>query len=89
MNRLQRWFADRDRAEEQAVIRAIGMLRPSQASAYPPIGRLAGLGPGKVHVVLARLEGSGRVTSDWADGPHPRRRLYRVVSATSRSEAGS
>lgn len=80
MNRLQKWFAARDLANEQAVIRAIGMLRPSQASGVP-IGRLAGMGPGKVHVVLARLEGSGRVVSDWVDGPFPRRRVYRVVDA--------
>lgn len=80
MNRLQKWFAARDRAEEQAVIKAIGMLRPSQASGYP-ISRLANMGSGKVYVVLARLEASGRVRSEWVDGPRPRRRVYRVGEA--------
>jgi hypothetical protein len=32
-----------------------------------------------MHVALARLEGTGRIVSDWEDGPHPRRRLYRLA----------
>lgn len=66
------------------MLGAIAMLRPSQASGYP-ISRLADLGPGQTHVVLARLEGRGVLTSQWADGPHPQRRLYRVAKAEVRS----
>ena len=30
---------------------------------------------------LFKLEKAGRVTSDWASGPVPRRRLYRLAEA--------
>lgn len=80
MNPIQQWRADRRVAQEQAVIRAIGMLRPSQAGGYP-IHRLAHIGVGQTYVVLARLEGAGRITSEWADMEPPRRRVYRVVRA--------
>lgn len=74
------WRVQRRRAQEERVIRAIGMLRPSKASAFP-ISLLARMGPGSAHPVLARLEGAGRVVSEWVDGPYPRRRVYRVVEA--------
>jgi DNA-binding PadR family transcriptional regulator len=70
--------------DERRVLAAIAMLRPSQASGYP-ISRLAHMGVGKVYAVLARLERSGRVASDWADGPYPRRRLYRATQVGVRS----
>lgn len=79
---IRAWRASRRMREETAVIRAIGQLRPSHASGYL-IGRLAGMGPGRVHPILARLEASGRVVSGWADGPSPRRRVYRVLRAES------
>lgn len=81
------WLADRiERQIERdtvAVVRAIRMLRPSQASGWP-ISRLAHIGVGRTYVVLVRLEDSGRVVSSWADGPPPRRRLYRLVSEVLR-----
>lgn len=80
MNAFSKWSAERRLRDEQAVIKAIRMLRPSQASAYP-ISRLAHIGPGKVHAVLHGLERSGQVVSEWNDGPFPRRRLYRLVSS--------
>jgi len=75
------WRAERRRRQEAAVIRAIGMLRPSQASGVP-IALLAHMGAGAVHPTLARLEASGRVTSGWGEQAFPggpRRRVYRVV----------
>jgi hypothetical protein len=65
---------------EQRVIAAIGQLRPEFAT-LGRIARLAYLGPGSVVGILARLEGSGEVVSDWADGPYPRRRVYSVVKS--------
>ena len=80
MRTFAQWQADRRRSDEAAVLRAIQMLRPSHASGWP-IWRLAGIGLGRTYGALARLEASGRVESEWADGPHPRRRLYRVASS--------
>lgn len=79
LNRLARRRDARAQADAAAVLAAIRMLRPSCASGYP-IGRLARISPGRVHVALARLEREGRVASRWASGPPwPRRRLYREV----------
>lgn len=43
--------------------------------------KAAELGPAQIYVVLAHLEGSGRVTSEWAqpDGEGLRRRRYSVA----------
>lgn len=68
---------ERDALDERAVLTAIEMLRPEVASIYP-IGRLARIGWGRTTAALARLGVDGRVTSRWAGGPAPRRRLYSV-----------
>lgn len=44
----------------------------------------AGLSSGSLYPELARLEQDGRVTSRWADGPEPRRRLYRLAEEGNR-----
>lgn len=54
-------------------------LRQIGETPVPPLADLAGVGVGRVYVVLARLEGSGRVVSRWADTAPPRRRLYRLA----------
>lgn len=77
---LKSWRAARRDRDELAVILAIGMLRPSRAGGYP-ISRLARLGPARTYAILAGLEASGRVVSEWSAGPKPRRRVYRVVNA--------
>jgi hypothetical protein len=64
--------------DEAAVLNAIRLLRPSRASGWPIWG-LAEIGAGRTYVALARLERAGRITSGWADGPTPRRRLYQVA----------
>lgn len=74
-----RWRENRQRRDEKAVLAAIGMLRPSRASGYP-ISRLAHIGVARAYPALARLENSGRVVSEWAEGSKPRRRVYRAVS---------
>lgn len=84
MSFLNDWRTKRHAADEQKVLRALGMLRPSNASGWP-ICRLAQMGPGRTYPALARLEARGAVTSDWTDGPDPRRRIYRVVTSGVRS----
>jgi DNA-binding PadR family transcriptional regulator len=78
---MKSWLARRRRAKEMRVLRAITMLRPEWASAYP-ISRLAEVGSGYVFVILARLEADGRVRSEWGAEIHPglRRRLYSLTT---------
>lgn len=84
MGFLAEWRTQRARRDEAAVLQAIRMLRPSQASGYP-IHRLAGIGVGRVYPALARMEADGRVVSEWEQPQpflnefRPRRRLYRVT----------
>lgn len=90
----KQWRDRRRRRDETAVLQAIRLLRPEQASAVP-ISRLAGFGVGRVYPALARMEADGRVMSGWEPPSaflsefRPRRRLYRVNgSVTVRVEAG-
>lgn len=80
---LRRSSAARQLRDDNAVLDAIRMLRPSRAYGFP-IARLARLSPSRTNVALARLEEAGQVTSDWADGPWPRRRLYKVQREVAR-----
>lgn len=66
------------RRRQQAELLVIGALTDGEAPGFT-LMRRTGLGPGRLYVALARLEGTGRIASDWADGPHPRRRLYRLT----------
>lgn len=84
MGFLHDWRTKRRREDERKVLNALGMLRPSRASAWP-ISRLALMNMNQAFVVLARLEGRGTVTSEWVEGPHPRRHVYRVAKAEVRS----
>ncbi|AEV86687.1 hypothetical protein ACWT_5670 [Actinoplanes sp. SE50] len=72
------------RYDEQRVLQAIRMLRPSQAGGYP-IGRLAHISQPRVHAALDRLQAAGVVASEWEPGPvsefRPRRRLYRIAGS--------
>jgi hypothetical protein len=88
MRTFRQWLTARHLLDEEAVLTAIGMLRPSQAFGFPII-RLTGLGPGRTYAALARLERVSRVASDWeTPGPardaSPRRRLYRIVREADR-----
>ena len=79
----RRWREQRHRHDEFQVLRAIRMLRPSQAAAYP-IARLAHMSPVRVYAALERLEAAGSVGSDWEQptaflNGRPRRRLYRIA----------
>jgi uncharacterized protein (DUF433 family) len=69
------WRAER-RNRKLDLVRAALSAHPDAPS--PVIARCAGIGPARVYVYLAELETAGEVTSRWADGPYPRRRLYRL-----------
>ena len=43
------------------------------------ITQAAEIGPGRVMVCLAQLEGEGWVTGEFQAGPYPRRRFYRLT----------
>jgi PadR family transcriptional regulator PadR len=66
--------------------RVLGALlqRPDQELFGGDITHLAGLRPGTVHPVLARLEGVGWLTSRWEDlaasEDRPPRRVYRLTA---------
>lgn len=66
----------RNRWIEEALVAAALREQPD-LSGYP-LAKRTGIGTGQIYVVLARMESDGRVTSRWADGPPPRRRLYRL-----------
>jgi hypothetical protein len=40
------------------------------------LARCAGVSPARLHVYLAQLEAQDAISSDWAEGPYPRRRRY-------------
>lgn len=71
-------FERRRREQQTRVIQAIDWLRPECASGYR-IACLARVGVGRTYAILAHLEATGVVRSEWVAGPYPRRRVYAVV----------
>lgn len=70
-----------ERRRQQAQLIVIGALfGQGELTTYQVMER-TGLSPGRLIVALAALEGAGRVSSRWQDGPYPRRRLYRYAFA--------
>ncbi len=43
------------------------------------LGAFSGLSSGQLYPVLFRMEREGKIASAWADGPYPRRRIYRPL----------
>jgi DNA-binding PadR family transcriptional regulator len=62
----------------QAELMIIGALTEGEHSGFM-LAQRTGLNPGRVYVALARLEGTGRIKSDWEQGTYPRRRFYRLA----------
>lgn len=60
----------------------IGALTEGELPGYT-LRKRTHLRAGRLYPALARLEGTGRIKSDWQDGPYPRRRLYRLAEAAS------
>ena len=71
-----RWREAR-RADARALV-AFALRAHPEAPALV-LARCAGVSIGRLYVALAELEVSGEVTARWADGPSPRRRLYRLA----------
>jgi DNA-binding PadR family transcriptional regulator len=71
----------RRRQAELLVIGALAEIQPGTLSGYP-LMKATGLSSGRLYEALTRLEGAGRITSQWADMPYPRRRLYRLAAGT-------
>lgn len=69
------------RRRQQAELIVVGALTDGELSGYPLMKR-TGLGPGRLYDALARLEDAGRITAAWAEGPRPRRRVYRLAAET-------
>ncbi len=76
---IRQWRQRRaDRLDDKAVLVTallahVGPLTATGLQRYVR-GSFVGL-----YRVLERLEGCGRVESDWIDGPYPRRRVYRLA----------
>jgi hypothetical protein len=70
-----------ERRRQQAQLIVIGALIGQGELTTTQLTQRTGLSLFRLHVALAGLEGAGRVTSRWQDGPYPRRRLYRYAFA--------
>jgi DNA-binding transcriptional ArsR family regulator len=70
-----------ERRRQQAQLIVIGALLGQGELTTTQLTQRTGLTIGRLHVALAALEGAGRVTSRWQNGPYPRRRLYRYAFA--------
>jgi hypothetical protein len=79
INPIRRWL-DRRRADDEARIEFVLHASPDLPGLQ--IAHWTRIGIGRLHVVLARMETAGRVTSRWEPGPYPRRRLYQLAQPT-------
>ncbi len=78
--RVKAWLEERRRADDQAVLDAIAMLRPDCAALYP-IHRLAHLRVTRVMLALERLDAAGQITR--SSGPSRWRYIYKLTSETT------
>jgi len=60
-----------------AEINILSVLRDGPLSSAK-LGEHTRLGPARMYPALFRLEESGKIISHFADGPEPRRRIYRI-----------
>ena len=79
MSWRSRRFA-RQAAEMDRLIEAL-LVHPNSPASR--LAQCAGTGSVKVHVYLAQLEAQDAIVAAWADGPYPRRRLYRLSGRAS------
>jgi DNA-binding PadR family transcriptional regulator len=62
-------------AERERRILELLAREPMSAQALADFGEMSA---GQVYPALAKLEAEGVIISLWADGPYPRRRIYRL-----------
>jgi DNA-binding PadR family transcriptional regulator len=80
-------MAIRERRQRQARLLILGALSGHVELAGWDLIQTTGLNAGRLYVALAQLERTGRITSRWAEGAPPRRRLYEIVQTECRREA--
>lgn len=85
---LTEWQAlpRRERKRRTDEGRIVAALREAGEMSGFPLIEATGLGSGRLYITLARMENGGRGVSRWADGPYPRRRLYRLPGAPVKEE---
>lgn len=70
-----RFFGMFREPSQDAIISALATGAKSGAELSKELGVLSGW----LYPALMRLERQGTITSEWADGPYPRRRLYQIA----------
>lgn len=81
-----------ERRRHQAQLMVFAALLRQGEVTTTQVAECTQLSPNRAWFALQALEGAGRVTSRWQDGPYPRRRLYRLAYAKGgivRSGGGS
>ena len=63
----------------------LGALATYTQRSGAQLSQMTGLGSGTLYPALFSLERAGRIESEWADGPWPRRRRYRLVGKGDRA----
>lgn len=78
--RLTSWLRRRYEARQHRDReRVAAVLRRHPDLSGGEVARLAYLNIGRAYVALAAMEYDGRIAGRWVGGPHPRRRVYRLV----------
>ena len=73
-----RWKARRAMRRTDKAVVVTALLAYVGPLTFTRLQQYIGGSVSDLMTVLIRLEGCGRVESDWIDGPHPRQRLYRI-----------
>jgi hypothetical protein len=74
---MERWFTNRQKRRDCEVLGALVRF-PDGATALA-IAERCGRPSGSLYPTLARLKSRRHIVSWWADGPHPRRRIYSLA----------
>lgn len=77
-------FAARARKREARTAAVLDHLAEHPDSSGYGIHKGARVSMGWVYVALDEVERDGRITARWADGPMPRRGLYRLAEEANR-----
>lgn len=72
---LPGWLRRLSHAEKERRILAALLDEPMSGRL---LAEFAGLSVAQFYPAISRMEAEGKVVSAWADGPYPRRRIYRL-----------